>query len=343
MASLKFSRYSFFAIFLGVLLLSFFVIKPYLGGLLVALTFAIIVQPFYKRVVRLFRGMRSLAALFTIFLVIILIITPFIILGTKALEETLSAYSRISSNASDMLIPKFDSLDKYFPVSSFITDFTDNVNQYIRSGILFVTRNFSSVFSSLAQVSLNLIISLFAFYIFLKDGEKLISILIRLSPLSREHTGQIFQKLNLSINSVVIGMLFIALVQGILAGLGYFLFDVPQPVFLGVVTALASLIPVFGTMIVIIPIVVYILVTLGTFPAVGMFVWGVLIVGTVDNILRPIFMRRYTDIHPFLIFLSILGGVSFFGPLGVLLGPLVLSLFIALLDLYPLFIHGDGM
>ncbi|MDO8556958.1 MAG: AI-2E family transporter [Candidatus Jorgensenbacteria bacterium] len=341
MASFKFSRYSFFGIFLCVLILSFFVAKPYLGGLLVALTFAIIVQPFYKRVVLVFRGRRGLAALLTIFLVIILIIAPFIVLGTKAFQETLSAYSRVSSNMSDTLIPQFKALDRYFPVSSFVADLADNINQYIRSGILLVTRNFGSVFSSLTRMSLNLIISLFALYFFLKDGDKLISFLFRMSPLSRGHTEQIVHKLNLAINSVVMGMLFIALVQGIFAGIGYFLFGVPQPIFWGAVTALTSLIPAFGTMIIIIPVVIYLFVFSGTFPAVGMLLWGALIVGTIDNVLRSVFMRRYTDIHPFLIFLSVLGGLSLFGSLGILLGPLVLSLLIALLDLYPVFVHGN--
>jgi len=155
-----------------------------------------------------------------------------------------------------------------------------------------------------------------------------------LSPLQDVHDEEIFNKLTLATNSVIKGNLIIVLIQGAMAALGFFLFGVPSPVLWGAVAAVAAVIPGFGTALVVAPAIIYLLFNGETSSAIGLFIWGLTAVGLVDNILGPKLVERGMKIHPFLILLSILGGLALFGPLGFLFGPLVLSLFFALSEIY---------
>lgn len=337
MATSETSRYWFFALLLGIIALSFFILKPYFSGLLIALMLAVVAQPAHKKILARFSGRESVSALLTALLVTAVIIIPLTFLGVQAVRETISAYNRVSDNFSEIVAPVVNFIDPYFPVSELFPNFRENINEYARQAALFVTRNFASILSNALVMTFNFIITLFALYFFLKDKDKLLGVLKQISPFERAHTERILEKLNLSVYSVVIGVIFVGIVQGVFGGIGFLAFGVPHAVFWGAITAIASLIPGFGTALVTIPAALYVFAAHGTLPGIGMLAWGIIIVGGIDNILRPIFMKRYIDIHPFLIFLSILGGLDYFGPLGVLLGPLVLTLFLALFELHPVF------
>ena len=177
-------------------------------------------------------------------------------------------------------------------------------------------------------------IFLVALYYLFKDGHKLKKAVVALSPLRDIYDETIFSKLALAINSVIRGSLTVALVQGILTAVGFAIFGVPNATLWGSVAAIAALIPGIGTALVLLPAIFYLFFNGETFFAVGLFLWGMTAVGLIDNFLGPKLVERGIRLHPFLILLSILGGISFFGPLGFLLGPLALSLFFVLLEIY---------
>jgi predicted PurR-regulated permease PerM len=135
--------------------------------------------------------------------------------------------------------------------------------------------------------------------------------------------------------SVIRGALIVAILQGIMAGLGFLIFGVPNPAFWGMIVVVASLIPIVGTWLIIIPAIIYLFATGHVFGAFGFLIWSGVIVNVIYNIVSPQLMRRGTGIHPYIILLGVLGGIAFFGPIGFLLGPFIVALLFSLLNMYP--------
>jgi predicted PurR-regulated permease PerM len=121
-----------------------------------------------------------------------------------------------------------------------------------------------------------------------------------------------------------------------LVGVGFAIFGVPQPIFWGTVAAVMAMVPSVGTALVTIPAILYLAIVGQFLPAIGLLAWSLILVHSIDNFLGPILISRKATIHPFLIFLSVIGGLGFFGPIGFLLGPIVLSISLALLDIYSI-------
>jgi predicted PurR-regulated permease PerM len=175
---------------------------------------------------------------------------------------------------------------------------------------------------------------LFALFYLLRDGGKLKQDLILLSPLADDYDIKIFLKLKQAIRSVVVGSLVVGLIQGILTGIGFFIFGVPNPALWGSFAVIAALIPGIGTSLVIVPGILYLFFISTHLHALGMLIWGILAVGFIDNFLGPMLVNRGVHVHPFLILLSVIGGLSFFGPIGFIAGPLLVALLVALLEIY---------
>jgi predicted PurR-regulated permease PerM len=148
--------------------------------------------------------------------------------------------------------------------------------------------------------------------------------------------------LKASIHGVIRGALVIAGIQGIISGIGFAIFGVPNAVLWGSLAAVCALVPTLGTTLVFVPIVGYLALT-GHIPqAIGLAVWGIFAVGLIDNILGPRLMSQGSSIHPFFILIAVLGGVDLFGPVGLFAGPLVVALFFALFDTYKVHISGKS-
>jgi predicted PurR-regulated permease PerM len=133
---------------------------------------------------------------------------------------------------------------------------------------------------------------------------------------------------------VVKGSFLTALVQGVIATIGFFIFGVPVPLLWGLFTVLAALVPTIGTALSLVPAVIYLLVTGETGNAIGLAIWGAVAVGLVDNFVGPKIVGSRTQLHPVLVLLSVLGGIQVFGLLGFLIGPIVMAIFVALIDMY---------
>ena len=187
----------------------------------------------------------------------------------------------------------------------------------------------------------NLFICFIAFYYFLKDGKELVKAIVSLSPLPDKNDYEILDKLEGAIVSVVRGSLVIAVIQGTLAWLGLLIFGVPNSVLLGSAAAITSLIPGAGTALIMVPSIIYLFLTGPIGNAAGLLVWQVIVVGLIDNMLSPMLIRRGMKVHPLFILLSVFGGLIFFGPIGFLLGPVVLSLLFAMIEIYKFLLASE--
>lgn len=329
----------FFIVFiLAVITLSFFIFLPYLSILFLALVFAIIFNPVYEHILRWMKGRSTSASLLSVFIVLLVIVGPISFFGTLLFQDASNLYRDIvASDANGSIESSFavieNAVSKFIPEANFRigADATD----YIRQGLSWLLDNMSVFFSGFVKIVFGLFLMLLALFYFFRDGKKFVDALIALSPLADDSDERIMKKIVLAVNSVVRGHLVIGLVQGFLTGIGFAVFGMPNPILWGTVAAVASLAPTVGTSLVIIPAIAYLFITGHALAAFGLTAWGVLAVGLVDNLLGPILIERGVKIHPFLILLSALGGLSFFGPVGFLAGPVVLALLFTLLDIYP--------
>jgi predicted PurR-regulated permease PerM len=195
--------------------------------------------------------------------------------------------------------------------------------------------NFGSIISKFSNIAMMVFLSLIAFYFLLKDSIKLKNAVIKISPLSEKNTNKIIITLGDTTKTVIRGSLIITMVQGILVGIGFWIFGLDNPVLWGSVSIVTSLIPVVGAALVIIPGIISLVISGNIFAAIGLATWSILLVGTSDNFLRPYLIGNNSYVHPLLVLFSVLGGLAIFGATGFLLGPLALSFFLTLIEIYP--------
>ncbi len=320
----------------GIFVLAFLIFKPFLYALILAMVFATVFEPVHKRVLAITRERKSLAAFLATVSVLIVVVAPLALLGIQIFQEATGLYSALTLNgdAADLshgIGNTIQNLTRFSPVP---IEFSVDVNQYLKQGLSWLLQHLGPLFANVAKVIVGVFIFLIALYYLFKDGRKLKAAVVALSPLQDIHDETIFNKLALAINSVIKGNLTVALVQGILTAIGFAIFGVPNATLWGSVAVITALIPGIGTALVLFPAILYLFFSGETIFAVGLLLWGITAVGLVDNFLGPKLVERGMRLHPFLILLSILGGMGFFGPLGFLLGPLVLSLLFALLEIY---------
>jgi predicted PurR-regulated permease PerM len=311
------------------------IVKPFLGTLFLAAVFAFLFQPIYKKFLGALGAREGLAAFLITIFSIILIIIPITFLGIQIFKEAAHLYQSLIGGVGGFETSIKNFLDQahiFFP--SINLDLKLDFGEYIRQALGILVHSLGALFSSVTGMFLNFFIFLIAFYFFLKDGSKLKAHLFFLSPLDDAHDEFIISRIKSGVSATLKGGLAIGLIQGILTGLGFAIFTVPNPILWGGVATMAAFIPGIGTALIMIPAVIFLFITSKTFLGIGLLVWGITIVGLVDNFLSPRLVGRGMQLHPLVAFISILGGMIFFGPLGFLLGPLIVSVCFALIDIY---------
>lgn len=336
-------NYFLFIVLIVALALAFFVFRPFINVLILAVVFAVAFQPLHRKISKFFSdNSPNLSAFLTASLIIVVILIPVIGISSQILREAIQLYPYLTvgggfNNALDFFNGVSDYLRGYFPA---IGQLSFDVDIYLKQGLNLLIQNIGSVFSNAAKFFVDGLVFLFAIFYLLRDGDKLSKIIVLVSPLSDNDDRAVLRKLERAVNSVVKGNLVVAVVQGVLCSIGFMLFGVPSPVLWGMTAAIAALIPGFGTSLVLIPAILFLFMTGSASAAVGLLVWGVLAVGLIDNYLGPKLVGKNTNLHPFVVMLSVIGGIIFFGPLGFILGPLTISLLFALIDIF-LFISGS--
>ncbi len=337
------NNYFFFALLIGVIILAAYIFLPFFTALIIAGVLAVLCRPFHDRVVKVFgRGKErsSFAAIITLALIVVIIIAPLTLVGIKISSESRALYYTLTTETSrSNLIGALNNASDYVLGGLFGDTFgvsfnNFNITEYLGHALKWSFTNIDSLFSKFASLALGVFLMFLALYYMLRDGKLLKRQLIALSPLADTQDEQIFARLEKAVFSVIQGSLIVGIVQGLLTGIGFAVFGVPNPALWGSIAVITSFIPGFGTALVIIPGVIYLFVTGHNVAGIGMLIWGGVAVGLVDNILGPSLMKRGVHIHPFLILLSVLGGLILFGPIGFIAGPLVISLLFALLDIY---------
>lgn len=328
------SHYFLFIALSVSIVVVYFIIKPFLGPLILAAVFAFLFQPIYKKFLNYLKKRESVAAFSTTIVAIFLILLPISILGTQIFKESSQLYQTLTSENNNFVSSMEEILNRTRTVLPIPADFKLDLGQYAKQGLEVLIQNFGAVFSSFAKIIINAFVFLTAFYFFIKDGNRLKNYLVILSPLDDTDDEFIVSRLKSAVSAAMKGNLAIGIIQGALTGVGFAIFGVPNAVLWGGVAAVAAFLPGIGTALVITPAIIFLFLTGNTFGGVGLLVWGVTAVGLVDNFLGPKLVGRGMQLHPLAVFIAVLGGLVFFGPLGFLLGPLAMSVCLALFDIY---------
>lgn len=327
--------YFLLALIAGAFVISFFIFKPFILPLILAIVFATVFAPVHRKILRWVNGRKGSAALLSTLCVLVVAVVPITFLVTQIFKEVTQLYIFLTTPEGARFIREVEEVVLGF--RDFIpgaANFSFSIDEYTSRGLNWLLAHLSSFLSRFFAAFVSLFIFLISLFYLFKDGDRLQKDVIAISPLQDVHDRTIIDKLELAVNSVVRGNLTVAVVQGVLTAIGLLIFDVPNPALWGGVAAIAAMIPGFGTALVIGPAVLFLIITGNSAQALGLAIWGIVAVGLVDNFLGPKLVERGIRIHPFLILLSILGGLALFGPMGFLLGPLTLSLLFALLEIY---------
>ncbi len=324
-------------------ILTIIIFIPFLTPLVLAVSLAVIFGPVYRLILRTFfksKEKSTMAALATLLLVVILVLIPGFFVVTKMYAEIQDMYYFLTEEGSrssviTLLNSLSDTLSRmFFNIYPSVSFDSFSVTDYLQQGLEWAFGHVDTLFTGLGKVLLGIFVTFFALFYFLRDGKEFKKQIIAVSPLLDRDDEHIFQKLERAVYSIVGGSLIVSVIQGVLTGIGFALFHVPDYTVWGSVAAVAALIPGVGTSLVIVPGILYLFFTGSTGYALGLLIWGLLAVGLIDNLLGPVLVNKGIKIHPFMILLSVLGGLTFFGLIGFILGPLVLAFLFALLEIY---------
>ncbi|MCX6791213.1 MAG: AI-2E family transporter, partial [Candidatus Gribaldobacteria bacterium] len=216
-----------------------------------------------------------------------------------------------------------------------LPDFSFDFDILVKQILNVTASHLATIFSSLGQILISLTLGLLTLFYCFRDGKKLEQSLITLSPLKNQHDNEIFSQLKVAVNSVVRGSLFSALLHGILIGLGFKIFGLSSAALWGIAIFFFTLVPGIGLALILIPVSLFLFSTGNNLAGAGILIWGVAINLCMDYLVTPQILKRGMNIHPLLVLLAVLGGLSAFGAVGILIGPIILSLLIVLLKIYP--------
>jgi len=330
-------RFYFLLVLLAIMvILAFFILRPFLYSLILAAVFAILFQPLYTRILKMTRNRAWLATIFTLLIVFIFILIPIFFLTFQIFQEAQQLYFSLADNLSQESLTSIlqDLTSRLQSFSPMFSNISLDINQYLENILNFLVGNLGIVFSNIFRIIASFFVFAIALFYLLKDGDKFNQLIIKFSPLTKEDDEIIIKKITSSINSIIRGSLMVAIIQGIVSSFGFIIFGVPNPILWGTLASIGALIPGVGTSLVLIPAIIFLLLTQQSLAALGLLLWGVLAVGLIDNLLGPKLVGKKTHLHPLIILFSVLGGISFFGPIGFILGPLVIGILFVLLEIY---------
>ncbi len=325
-------RYFLFTILAIVLLFTLAILFPFLGVFILAASFAVVINPVYLWIKKhITKGKSGIASFITTFLFLSLLCIPLFFMGSVIFNQAQNAYQfLIKSGDTSIFINKIDTAVNNLMPNGFHFDTYGKITSLTS----FLSNNIGNFFTSTFNTLFMAVLTIFTMFYMLKDGGEWTSGLMKMIPLSEKNTKEILSGLKNSINRIIKGSFFIAIVQGLLSWLGLWIFGVPNPALWGVVAGMASFIPTFGTSIVSIPATIFLLINGMQIQALGLLIWSGTIVGMVDNFLTPYIISKNTDVPSLFMLFSIIGGIALLGPIGIIIGPLIISLLYNLVAIY---------
>lgn len=332
MQTMTAEKYFLFILLLLTIVLTVLIFSPFLSVLILTVAFAVALNPIYlwiKR--RITRDVAWLASILTILVFLVCLCTPLFFVGKTVFYQAQDIYMNIatSENTGTWISNVNEKINNYLPGG-----FDFNLQDKITDLFSVLTNSIGTLFSTTLNSVLMFTLMVFALFYLFKDGEKWEKDFTKILPLSDKNSSQIVSDLKASINRVFKGSFIIALAQGFLAWVGFTVFGVPHAIIWAIVASIASFIPTIGTSVVSVPAMIFLFVSGMELQALGLLIWSVLLISTIDNVLNPYIISKDTEIPSIFMLFSILGGVALFGAIGIVAGPLIISLLYSLVSIY---------
>jgi predicted PurR-regulated permease PerM len=316
---------------------------PLLQALLLGALLAGLCHPLYRWITRLLGGRRSFGAIVTLVILFIVVAGPLSAFLGVVVQQALAVSNQAipwvqqhfgaasTFNAHDWLAQRFPALADYVPSQAQLVESVGAVAKSIGGFLVTVA---SRMTATTAAFLLNLFVMVYAMFFFFRDGEKILEKIFYYLPLRDEDEGLMLQRFASITRATVKGTLVIGIIQGALAGVAFWIAGIDGSAFWGTIMAILSIIPGVGAALIWVPAVIYLIVTGQVLAGLLLLAWCAAVVGTVDNILRPILVGKDAKMPDLLILVGTLGGLFLFGPIGFIVGPIVCGLFLTVWEIY---------
>ncbi|MCP8894921.1 AI-2E family transporter [Shinella daejeonensis] len=319
------------------------IVWPYFGAVLWGVVAAIVFAPLYRHLFRLTGQRAGLAASITVLLVILLVIVPLMLIASSLVIEATSLYNSLQSGKLDA--------NRYFrEVGDMLPDWLrglldrldlmnldavrDRLSQLFSQFLQMLASRAVTVGQSTFEFIVALGVMLYLTFFLLRDGSSLTRRIKDAIPLRASQRDALLEKFTVVVRATVKGSVFVAALQGALGGLIFWLLGINAPVLWAVVMAFFALLPAVGASIVWLPVAIYLLVSGAVWKAIVLIAFGMLVIGLVDNLLRPVLVGKSTKMPDYLVLISTLGGISAAGLNGFVIGPIIAAMFIAVWDIF---------
>ena len=322
----QYRKYSLITIILGLGLLLFLKMTPFMGGILGACTIYIMVRDQMLYLTQKKKIRKSVTAIILLIEAILCFLVPLslavwlLISKLQTVNVDTATFVDTITNLADWIHRKteYDLLSKE-NISS-IASILPGIGQFLMGGI--------------SSFAVNLFVLVFVLYFMLIGGTKMEQYIYELLPFSDSNKKHVMNEINMIVRANAIGIPLLAIIQGAIATLGYYLFDAPSALLFGFLTCFATVIPIVGTALVWFPLAAYLALSGDWTHAVGLLLYCGLIVTNIDNLIRFILQKKMADTHPLITIFGVVIGLSLFGFMGVIFGPLLLSIFILCVNIF---------
>ncbi len=319
-----------------VLVLAFMIIRPFLIAIISAAVLAYLFYPIYKYLLKRlpkFMPKETVAALITVLLIVLIVLIPMISITGLLTNEIRHGYLFFQKVVT---APDFS-----FDLPPFISQRVGDISQYKEQIANFggqLIGWLQGVVTVIPNVVMNIFITIFSVYFFLKGGKNMYGFLQDFFPLSESRYKQIFSRFDDLSRGMILGQIVVGIIHGFLSWAAYVFLGVRNPVLWAFLTAIISIIPVLGASLVWFPIAVYLVIggymTGAYWKGISLFTYGLLLMSAIDNILKPKIIGERSRTHPLIILFGILGGIQLIGLPGIIIGPLVLVLFDIVMEIF---------
>jgi predicted PurR-regulated permease PerM len=333
----------FLLLLVAVTLAFAWVLLPFYGAVLWAIVVAVIFTPVYRRLLASMNGRQSLAAAVTVLLIIAIVILPLAMVATSLAQEASSLFAKIQSgeyNFGSYLQRILDALPAWATglIQRFnLTDFS-GLRDQLKDGLMKGGQVLAPQALSLGMNTFDFVIRfgimLYLLFFLLRDGRALAERIREAIPLQGEQKAALFTRFADVLRATVKGGILVAMAQGALGGIAFWFLGIHAALLWGVLMAFLSLIPAIGATLVWLPVAIYFLATGAMWQGIGLILYGVLVIGLVDNVLRPFLVGKDTKLPDYVVLISTLGGIEVFGLNGFVIGPLIAAMFMVSWEIF---------
>jgi predicted PurR-regulated permease PerM len=342
----KIRYFLFFGLLGAVTIMFLFILRPFFYPLFWAAILASVFYPFYKWLNEKIK-VPNLSSIITVTLIAVIIVLPIIGIGSLVVKESINLYSKVADNSSQLSVNmqeaivwlKNSAISEQLNINEKVwtekfSELTKTVTNFLLNSAKDITQN-SLIFSIM------FVITFYALFFFVRDGKKLLVKLMHLCPLGDKYEKILYIKFTSTVRATIKGSLIIGLIQGTLGGIMFWVAGIDGALIWGLLMVLLAAVPGIGAYFIWLPAAVVMLIAGKTLTGIGMMLFGGLVIGTIDNLLRPILVGQDTEMHPLMVLFATLGGIVVFGISGFIIGPVIASLMLAFWEMYDEYFKKD--